>query len=71
MPLERLLTIAECAEHLQVHESYLWRRVRAGLITVTRLGNNRLVRIGEAELQRFINSRVGAPDTRRRSRKQI
>lgn len=66
MSLETLYTVAEAAEHLKVHESYIWRRIRRGLITVTRLGNNRLVRVGEAELQRFINSRIGAPDTRRR-----
>lgn len=66
MSLEPLLTVSECAKHLQVDESFLWRRIRRRILPIVRLSNNRLIRIRESDLERFVASRLGAPDTRRR-----
>jgi excisionase family DNA binding protein len=52
-----LLTIAQTAERLAVDERNVMELVRAGQLTLIRLGaNRRLYRIDPAELDRFIQA---------------
>jgi excisionase family DNA binding protein len=53
--LPRLLTVAECADALNMSERTIWRWIEAGELATYRLG--RSVRIAERELVRFLERR--------------
>lgn len=50
------LTVKQASERLQVSTKTIFRRIKDGSITAIRLGP-KTIRIEEAELQRYIDSR--------------
>jgi len=71
MSLDKLYSIPEVAEYLGVEQTFVWRRIRRKVLPIVRLANNRLVRVRERDLQAFVESRINAPDTRRRKSKPL
>jgi predicted site-specific integrase-resolvase len=64
----RLLSLKHSAERMDVSRSVVFRWVDQGLIPITILGmgpkGNRIVRIDEADLEKFMRERKNAVKTR-------
>lgn len=57
MQLERVLTIAETAQHLRVHRTTISRMISTGELSCIRVRSRKLIR--EKDLQAFIDSQIG------------
>ena len=54
MPRERLLTVAEVADHMRVSSMTVYRLIKAGSLQAVRVGKN--YRIRTSDLDRYLDS---------------
>jgi excisionase family DNA binding protein len=55
---EKLYTPVDAAAYLGTSKFFIWDHVRDGSIASVQLGGNRLVRIRQSDLDRFVASRL-------------
>ena len=49
MPRERLLTVAEVADHMRVSSMTVYRLIKAGALKAVRVGKNYRIRTGDLD----------------------
>lgn len=54
MPRDRLLTVAEVADHMRVSSMTVYRLIKAGSLQAVRVGKN--YRIRTSDLERYLES---------------
>jgi excisionase family DNA binding protein len=55
---EKLYKVVEAAAYLGTSRYFVWDHVRDGSLAAVQLGGNRLVRIRQSDLDRFVSSRL-------------
>jgi excisionase family DNA binding protein len=55
--LSRLLTVEEVADYLGQHRVTVYTEIREGRIPAVRIGEGRTIRVREADLERYLETR--------------